>query len=259
MSFWTLIGLADRKEILALQSEISILIEENKTLQEQQRRLFENLERANKNNFDVIISEIKENNKSTNDCIQTVKEALEDAVSSVIASEDEHITLHKHTDAHIQELNKINHENAHAIKELGKEMCSSFKIECSRISEKVFTIKKEIVEEIQKNAEISANSYSSISCQISECTEEIVRFLSRLHEQMDASNDRALSNSLFMNEGKTQIDSLISISKKIQARTDNLDEVQEQLLSLAESLKHLWTITKAIWVDSVLSDIDSIN
>lgn len=258
MSVWSWIGLADRREILALQSEISTLIEENKAFQEQNRRLFENLERTSKNNFDIIIREIQNNGKLTNNYIRTAKGCIEDAVSSAIASSEEHISLHKHTDAQILECIRINNENAHTMEARSEEICCKLKTECLDISEKNVAIRKEIVEELHKNSELRAKGDDAILCKIAEYAERIGQALSGLQEQMDKVQERILSSNLIIKESEKQIDKLVSISKKIEHSTNNLEEVQEQLLSLAESVKYLWTITKAIWVDSVLADIDSL-
>lgn len=55
-----------------------------------------------------------------------------------------------------------------------------------------------------------------------------------------------------------EIKNLFTITESISRNTDNVNEFHETLSSLAESVKYLWTIMKAVWVDSVLSEIDSL-
>ena len=61
-----------------------------------------------------------------------------------------------------------------------------------------------------------------------------------------------------MKERGEQIVQLLSISKELDKKADNMEDIQENIQLLAESTKYMWSIMKAIWVDSVLSDIDSI-
>ena len=157
MSFWSWIGLADKQELVALQSEISALRNENKSLQEQNQKLIETLEKTNKKYMDTIINELTNNNRKTNEQIQDTN--------------------------------------------------GSIKLLASTIS----------------------------------------------NSQKDIFN---ISSS--MKERGEQIVQLLSISKELDKKADNMEDIQENIQLLAESTKYMWSIMKAIWVDSVLSDIDSI-
>ena len=157
MSFWSWIGLADKQELVALQSEISALRNENKSLQEQNQKLIETLEKTNKKYMDTIINELTNNSRKTNEQIQDTN--------------------------------------------------GSIKLLASAIS----------------------------------------------NSQKDIFN---ISSS--MKERGEQIVQLLSISKELDKKADNMEDIQENIQLLAESTKYMWSIMKAIWVDSVLSDIDSI-
>ena len=56
-----------------------------------------------------------------------------------------------------------------------------------------------------------------------------------------------------MKKSEEQMNKLVSLSKQLDKKTENMEEIQEKLSGLSE-----WSIMKAVWVDSVLSDIDSL-
>ena len=162
MSFWSWIGLADKKEISLLQSEMSFLREENKVLQEQNRRLFEYIEENGRKNRDIIVGEISN------------------------------------------------------IREQNEKYRQLFQAGCNDIQDKIGGTEKSVLEKLQTNSDVTTKENSAV------------------------------------------LDGIAAVSKLLDEKMDNMDTFREDLSSLAESVKYLWTIMKAVWVDSVLSDMDSL-
>lgn len=228
MSFWSWIGLADKSEILALQSEMSILREENRTLFEQNNQLIEKMQDANKRSLNIVIKEITNNRERTEEIIQNTNERIEYLVKSSIDFKREIMSSNKQIDIVINECIRSLNEIKHIVGENSDTIQQVFNSECGNIRDKLELISEKLLEDMNIKFAMCSTENNDILMKI-EKYEEVI----------------------------TKVDELISISKNTQQRTDSIDDVQETLIALSEYVKYMWTITKAIWVDSVLSDIDT--
>lgn len=190
MSFWSWIGLADKRDISALQSEISFLREENQKFQEQNCKLLECIEEVCKDKFDILVSGISEVREQNEERFSVVDQHIEQLVGSVTDSKTVIANLKIEANTKIDECVRMFDSSNRVIKEMLDGMQSEFKTE---------------YDDIQKKIDDNAN-----------------------------------------------------LLKVLDEKANNIDSMQESLFSLAESIKYLWTIMKAVWVDSVLEDIDSV-
>ena len=232
MSFWSWLGMADRKDILALESEISSLRKENKTFQEQNCKLLKDIEEANKKNVDVYINKSLKDRKQFEDFIYDTKNYLEQLVVSAEDSRKDIANLTKQINTQISQCIRILNETNGIVSEMGDVIQQVLKSETNDIREQI--------DVIRKNAE------------------GIESILLKVQEQTDKSYEYILKNNQFMKKSEEQMNKLVSLSKQLDKKTENIEEIQEKLSGLSEYITYLWSIMKAVWVDSVLSDIDSL-
>ena len=230
MSFWSWIGLADKKEISLLQSEMSFLREENKVLQEQNRRLFEYIEENGRKNRDIIVGEIsniREQNEKYRQLFQAGCNDIQDKIGGTEKSVLE--KLQTNSDVTTKENNTVLDGIAGVskllddivgeisnIREQNEKYRQLFQAGCNDIQDKIGGTEKSVLEKLQTNSDVTTKENSAV------------------------------------------LDGIAAVSKLLDEKMDNMDTFREDLSSLAESVKYLWTIMKAVWVDSVLSDMDSL-
>ena len=230
MSFWSWIGLADKKEISLLQSEMSFLREENKVLQEQNRRLFEYIEENGRKNRDIIVGEIsniREQNEKYRQLFQAGCNDIQDKIDGTEKSVLE--KLQTNSDVTTKENNTVLDGIAGVskllddivgeisnIREQNEKYRQLFQAGCNDIQDKIDGTEKSVLEKLQTNSDVTTKENSAV------------------------------------------LDGIAAVSKLLDEKMDNMDTFREDLSSLAESVKYLWTIMKAVWVDSVLSDMDSL-
>ena len=58
------------------------------------------------------------------------------------------------------------------------------------------------------------------------------------------------------NNHKEVMQELDLLSRHLDKKTNNIDDIQEKLCSISESTMSLWSTMKAIWVNAILEDID---
>lgn len=93
---------------------------------------------------------------------------------------------------------------------------------------------------------------------ITESSIEIEKVLFKIQNQIKESHQNILDNNQLINAGNNQVEKIFSDLGCLDKKINNLESIQETLSSLAESVKYLWSIMKAVWVDSTLSDIESL-
>lgn len=254
MSFWSWLGLPDRKEISTLQLQVNSLREENKALQEQNQNLFKYIEESDKKNRDIIIGEIQDNRKQIENSIYNINKYMELITEDMNNSLRDIVDLNKQ----ITEYNKISNENYMSIYEACAEVSKVLKTESGDIREQAETIRTDILKKLQMNFELRNSEKEAILDKISKSEGEIKNILLKLQDEENRSIKYILDNNQLIKDNKNQIDKINFCTEDLNKKTDNIDSIQENLSSLAEAIKYLWTIMKAVWVDSVLSDMESL-
>lgn len=144
-----------------------------------------------------------------------------------------------------------NHENG--TKQYEK-MLQMFKSESNSLCCKLIEFKNNALEKLQENTDVNAKKNAIVLKEITKCAGEIELMLAECQKCIEISQDGIFKNGQLIKGNESQIKNLLSITKDIN---ENTDKTQESLSSLSESVKYLWTIMKAVWVDSMLSDIES--
>ena len=242
MGFWSRIGLADKSEILELQSAINTLNEENKALQEQNHRLLERIEESSGKNLDIIVNEISNIRKHTESVFSNTDKQISELSSKLLDLQEKSEKIGMKINTQTEQYMQLFKENKGSINQFFNEIQEVIKANNKVLGENLEKNKTLILEKLQINSELSINEKNEMLSEISNCKEEITEVLFKVCGQMSDSYQHILINEL---------------SKVLEQKADGIAELQENLSSLGESMKYLWTIMKAVWVDSVLNDIDS--
>lgn len=177
MSFWSWIGLADKKQLLSLNEDVQILKNDNLALQEQNSKLIELLA-ANMTDLHRLIENKSDEGKQN---IDRHFEAMQAGIESIL-------------------------ENIQSLKKRLEEINGNVTQKSTELSTEIASVKE---------------------------TEDRIKH--------------------------TAIEELDELKKQIAdiEKTLSKDEIKEKLTTISESVQELWRIIKAIWVDSVLDDIEA--
>lgn len=259
MSFWSWIGLAGKKEINELQSNIFTLIEENRLLREDNKKLFELIV----DEKDKCVVEMKKQ-------LQYERDALMDSVQNINTEVSSLIEAMGCTCGDLEEIKTLQNTNCDEIvnrvtnsqqkltdsieksEKVFKGICDEFQ----KISEEK---KKDIVENIQTARSMCLTSMESLLAETRKNDADLLAPLGKIKEQNEELMHYIYSNKEVLSENTNRLMSIVEQVGNIDKHTGSLEEIQSNLAALAESVQYLWTIMKLVWVDSVLSDIDGLN
>lgn len=221
MSFWSWIGLVEKKDVIELQSNINTLIEQNQQL--------------------------REDNKKICECVGAVKDkCLEDITQQFNMEYNRINKMFQNTDTQINNLKEVIEQIQEKINEINELQNTNYRDELKYISDlhnnvdEMFSkLKNMIIEEGDKSKKILEEKNINIIDNIQKYQNMYVENTEKLLEEMRKDNT--------------------NIENDLNEKNSSLIEMKNQMNILAESIQNLWTATKLIWVDSLLSDLDSIS
>ena len=258
MSFWSFIGLVGKKEFDELQSNISMLIEENRLLREDNKKLFELI--------------IDENDK----CVEKMAQQLlneHDVIN--VSIQDTHVKMENllevmgNTHRAIEELKLLQNANYNEtviritnyqqglsdfITKIDKEINGI----CYVIQEALEENEKGIIENIQTTQEQILSNINSTLTEIKNKGADIKIVLEGMKEQDEKMARHILINKDILNDNASRLLRIVDKFTNIDKQTDSIEEIQNKVIVLVESVQNLWTIMKLVLVDSLVSDMDSL-
>lgn len=255
MSFWSMIGLADKKEINRLQDSLDSLIEENKLLRKDNAKLYNYLSEVRENLFEEI-------------AIKT--DHMQDRLSSF--ADETNSQIHR-LSTHIEKSqNEIDKTFRCQVQELFEEISKcqlSIETMSGKLEKQIMSCNDDIMTNSKSHKDmlldrmldlnnLSMENNKKIYAELSKHGIELDSSLQSLYDmQKSISSDICKVNEM-LEEDEGEIKRISEIANSVESKTNSLPELEQQTRLLAESLHNLWTINKAIWVDSVLSDLQGI-
>lgn len=82
--------------------------------------------------------------------------------------------------------------------------------------------------------------------------------LEEMREQDEKVVQHILKIKEILNDNASRLLNVADKFEDIDKRTESVEEIHSMVVTLAESVQNLWTIMKLVWVDSLISDIDSL-
>lgn len=232
MGFWSWIGLAEKKGITELKSSVDLLIEENQLLREENKKLFEYITDSKNKCVDDIMQQLRCEREAVYDSLKVTCseiQGLTETIDCIQSKIDELKMLQNTSYDEIVKSQKKFEDNKNVIAE-------SFRIH----QEMYLSSSENILEEMKK--------YDT----------ELMNCLSRIQKQNDKIILDVLADKDLLSSNSVRLADIAKLSGNIDRKADSIEKIHSKVALLAESVQNLWTIMKAIWVDSVLSDIDSM-
>lgn len=272
MSFWSLIGLADKKEILELKSEISSLKSENEKLREHNDNIIKELKDYNKDNFNNIINEITNNQVKNEEYFSNINEKINTLDEYEVKSQETITEVNNNllnSNKDIEKLNnlintqmdkcfKLISEGYDGAKEVSKDIQEVVREGYSNMETNLNKVNKDIVSKIDSYSKDSITERKQMLDEIKKYSESVESILEDINKKIEDVSIYTLNNNESISENGTKINNLLSVTKDVSNKTKAIGDIQDKLSSVSESMNYLWTIMKAVWVDSILSDYDKL-
>ena len=234
MSFWTKIGLADSNSIIELQKEVASLREENATIVEQNKVLLEEL----------IESRTKEMMKMFNANAENHLKKLQTSTLEIKNTVDafEKNVLEFNTNS-FNEVKSWNESVLGAIKDCNTEIAGKFKY---------------VIDAQERNRAKHMANFDELRPYVLQSNDTISKIIDVARQNQEILNAHASNvKGSFVNEAQ-KLDTLLVHSKEIEEQISDIETIGAEIALLNEAVKNLWAIMKAVWVDSLLSEIDNI-
>lgn len=251
MSIWSRFGLMDKEDVFALKTEIALLRKENEVFREENSRLLENMKMAYEAKLDMLMSEtfyMKEQNEKRFSMNEKQFEELSSSAFEIS------LQLNQKIDKCIGILEQSNQ----SANKLADEKGDVLKMECADIKKMTKEFRIQVAETAQQNTELLITEKNIAVNKGEKHMEGIETLLNHLQKQICELNQCALQNNQLVDESDKKVDKIVDLSEKTEEKVKGMDELQEDLFALAESVKNLWSIMKAVWVDSLLEDMNSL-
>lgn len=231
MGFWSWIGLAEKKDIRELQSSVNLLIEENRLLKEANKDLAELITDSGNGCVEKVLQQMEREKESVLHSLQgtySVIKEIQDTASSIQNGICDLKSLQK---TYYDETEKKSYVFQQKVIELQEGLKKEIDAEGTAFRKESEENKNAIVESIRSNQDMYLSAVESGLEEIKKYDTELMNCLDRIKTQNDG------------------------IARDVQTDKELL---QNKIELIADSMQQLWAIMKAIWVDSVLSDIDSL-
>lgn len=258
MGFWSFIGLVGKKEFSELQSNVSSLIEENRLLREDNKNLFQLITDVNdkcvekmtqqlQNEQEVLagsILDVRSDIGKLAETLGTTHRELEELISSYDTKYDDIVnSISNYQQRVLDSISKLDKE----VKGICDEMQKLLGVSTGEIIENIHGAQELCIENIKSILEKIKNNDSSVMANLEEMREQDEKVVQHILKIKEILNDNASR--------------LLNVADKfedIDKRTESVEEIHSMVVTLAESVQNLWTIMKLVWVDSLISDIDSL-
>lgn len=234
MSFWTIIGLADSNSIMELQKEVLSLREENATIVEQNKVLLEELiESRTKEMMNLF----KDNAEHHLEKLQTSTLEIKNTVGAF-----EKNILECNTNS-FNEVKSWNESVLGTIKNCNTEISDKFKL---------------VMDAQEKNSTKHNANFEELRSYVLQINETVSKIIEITSHNQEILNTHATNvKGSFVNEAQ-KVDTLLVHSKEMMEQISDIETIGAEIALLNEAVKNLWAIMKAVWVDSLLSEIDNI-
>jgi uncharacterized protein YoxC len=254
MSFWSRLGLIDKESFLSFQSEIIELRKENQAIAEQNKKNMEEIISLRASGVEgTLRSEIE---LAKSDIVLLSKRITE--LCGVIAKLeslicDEFDFSNNAIDAKIKQvLEELTDKNQSVVRVQEKVLRDAIE----RITQNVTVIESKVEEYNEINLYRSAQDRVFVIQEISQHSSSVKEILESIQRSLDKANTNDADNGLMIKASVEKLTALMEKTNRISEKSEEIDQVGSDIKVLSESLSNLWTIMKAIWIDSVLSEIN---
>lgn len=258
MSFWSFIGLVGKKEFSELQSNVSSLIEENRLLREDNKRLFQLITDVNDKCVEKMTQQLHNEREVLTGSILDVRSDIEKLVETLGTTHrelEELISLYdtKYDDI-VNSISNYQQRVYDSISKFDKEV----KGICDEMQKLWGVNTGEIVENIHSAQELCIAYIKNILEKINNIDSSVMANLEEIREQDEKTVQHILKIKEILSDNAGRLLNVVDKFEDIDKQTESVEEIHSTVVTLAESVQNLWMIMKLVWVDSLISDIDSL-
>lgn len=258
MSFWSFIGLVGKKEFSELQSNVSSLIEENRLLREDNKRLFQLITDANDKCVEKMTQQLQNEQAVLNGLILDVRSDIGQVVEKIeIAKSVLEEFKSSYDIKHEETVNNITIYQQRVFDSISK-LDNEVKSICDEMQQILGRNTGEIVEHIHSAQEMCIANIKSILENINKCDSRVMTNLEEMREQNEKDIQHIHRIKEILDDNSNILLNAADKFENIDKQTESVEEIYRSVVSLSESVQNLWMIMKLVWVDSILSDIDSL-
>lgn len=258
MSFWSFIGLAGKKEISELQANVSSLIEENRLLREDNNRLFQLITEGNDKCVEKMTQQLQNEQAVLNGSILDVRSDIGQVVEKIGITQRAFEEFKSSYDTKHEEIvNSITIYQQRVFDSISK-LDNEVKSICDEMQKILGIYTGEIVDHIHSAQELCIVNIKSILENINKCDSHVMANLEEMREQDEKNIQHIYRIKEILDDNASMLLNAADKFENIDKQTESVEEIHSSVVSLAESVQNLWMIMKLVWVDSLLSDIDSL-
>lgn len=258
MSFWSFIGLVGKKEFSELQSNVSSLIEENRLLREDNKRLFQLITDVNDKCVEKMTHQLQNEQEVLTGSILDVRSDIEKLVETLGTTHRELEELISSYDTKYDDIvNSISNYQQRVFDSISK-LDKEVKGICDEMQKLLGLNTGEIVENIHSAQESCIANIKSILEKINNNDSSVMANLEEMREQDEKTVQHILKIKEILNDNAGRLLNVVDKFEDIDKQTESVEEIHSTVVTLAESVQNLWMIMKLVWVDSLISDIDSL-
>lgn len=258
MSFWSFIGLVGKKEFSELQSNVSSLIEENRLLREDNKRLFQLITDVNDKCVEKMTQQLQNEQEVLTGSILDVRSDIEKLVETLGITHRELEELISSYDTKYDDIvNSISNYQQRVFDSISK-LDKEVKGICDEMQKLLGLNTGEIVENIHSAQELCIANIKSILEKINNIDSSVMVNLEEMREQDEKTVQHILKIKEILNDNAGRLLNVVDKFEDIDKQTELVEEIHSTVVTLAESVQNLWMIMKLVWVDSLISDIDSL-
>lgn len=114
----------------------------------------------------------------------------------------------------------------------------------------------DINESSRENFEVYKNDFQLMRKTLSAQYEDLTMIIDRIKSVVDSNCQEVKDGTLLLEKETQQIRSFVEQGIVETAKAEELEKVLTDMELIRESLGNLWTIMKAIWIDSLLDDVE---
>lgn len=258
MSFWSFIGLVGKKEFSELQSNVSSLIEENRLLREDNKRLFQLITDVNDKCVEKMTQQLQNEQEVLTGSILDVRSDIEKLVETLGTTHRELEELISSYDRKYDDIvNSISNYQQRVFDSISK-LDKEVKGICDEMQKLLGLNTGEIVENIHSAQELCIANIKSILEKINNIDSGVMANIEEMREQDEKTVQHILKIKEILNDNAGRLLNVVDKFEDIDKQTESVEEIHSTVVTLAESVQNLWMIMKLVWVDSLISDIDSL-
>lgn len=116
-----------------------------------------------------------------------------------------------------------------------------------------------LVGEISKKCDMISERISDDHTQMNSLMTDNLSRIDILHTEITAIRDDIISVQSNFNDTENHLQNLSADMEKIKSCVSTISDIDSDLRSLTEYVNCLWSATKALWVNSIISELDNVD